>query len=269
MKNTITLLILLLLSTSAKSQYELLTDSKLLFIKFSNEVNGYNVKVIWKPNHNYFEHIVGPAIIEFYKTNDSTSFSLTENNFCILKRKLPIIYSEDSSKIISIGGNNYDTITLYYDKESTESIEGSFGTTEEPFFFQDIDFDNKKELLITEFGQAQRGAATFKSYKVDEDESNDFGNLMNEKPINLLDEMSVIDYVNKQIKIFFSEGACLNGQDIYQLKSHKESSFSWKEFILEAEVREERDSKLDKCYLLKYKVINHNTKQLISKEEVK
>ena len=131
---------------------------KVVTIEYTNEVSGFLVKVIWKPNNVHFEHTTGPAIIEFYNIKDSTTFTLTNNNFGVLSSKLPFSYSEVGDEIISINQND---IKLVYDINNLFDSQGFFRITNETFFFQDLDFDNKNELILGELDQGQRGVATF------------------------------------------------------------------------------------------------------------
>jgi hypothetical protein len=254
---------LTLLSSCANSQTKN-TEPKVVTIEYSNEINGYSVNVIWKPNAVRYSHTKGPAIIEFYNKKDSTSFTITNNNFGILNSKLPFSYSEDSMEIISL---NQDKIQLNYDEKSLKSEE-HFGTTNEPFFFQDLDFDNIKELVIAEIENGQRGVASFKAYKMEDgDIQSELYGITNNEPFKSLDEISKIDYINKRIIIYGSGGVCASGSEIYKLIPSK-NDYDERKFVLETVLVEERDDKLDKCYELKYKVINQS-KQLISKKEIK
>lgn len=259
--NLISILLLLLINSCANAQTQL-NKHEIITISYSNEVAGYMVTAIWKPMKVSYNHVIGPAIIEFKNKKDSTLFNLTNNNFSILKKLLPFTYSEDSLEIKKI---NKKAISLVYNETKMNK---NFGTTNQPFFFQDLDFDNKKELIITEVNNGQRGIASFKAYKIEygEIESELYG-ITNTAPFKSLDEMSKIDYKNKQIIIYGSGGVCLNGAEIYKFQTTK-NDYEDNKYILEFIVEEQRDDKLDKCFELVYKVIN-NSKQLISKKEIK
>jgi hypothetical protein len=135
-------------------------------ISYSNVINGYSVYVLWKPMVVSNNRTIGPAILEFYKVDEPYSFFLTNNHFGIENSKLPFTYSEDGLGIISI--NEYE-IYLGYDEDDLKS-EYSFGTTNQPFFFQDLDFDKIEELVFVESENGQRGVASFKAYKFENSE---------------------------------------------------------------------------------------------------
>ena len=254
---------LTLLSSCANSQTKN-AETKVVTIEYSNEINGFSVKAIWKPNTVRYSHTKGPAIIEFYNKKDSTTFTLTNNNFGILNSKLPFSYSEDSLEIISLNQND---IKLVYDENNLKS-EYSFGTTNEPFFFFFFFFDNIKKLIIGEIGNGQREVASFKAYKFEyNDIQSELYGITNIEPFKSLDEMSKVDNINKRIIIYGSGGICSSGSEIYKLQPSK-NDYEGNMFILETVIVEERDDNLNKCYELKYKVINQS-KQLISKKEIK
>jgi hypothetical protein len=257
MKRLLNLLLALTLISSCSNSQTKNTETKVVTIEYSNEINGYTVKVVWKPKAVRYSHTKGPAIIEFYNKKDSTSFTLTNNNFSILNSKLPFGYTADSTEIISLNQNDFK---LVYDENNLKSEE-SFGTTSEPFFFRDIDFDNIKELVIVEIDNGQRGVATFKAYNFENGEIQSEYGITNIEPFKSLDEVSEIDYVNKRIIINGSGGVCAGSSEIYKLQPSKN-------IILETVIEQLRDDNLNKCYELKYKVIKQS-KQLISKKEIK
>jgi hypothetical protein len=237
---------------------------KMIIVEYSNEIHGYSIKAIWKPSTIIFNHIVGPAIIEFISKKDSASFTLTNNNFSIQKNRLPFSYTSEGLEIEKL---NQKCIRLAYNQKNLKTNE-SFGTTNEPFFFQDIDFDNIKELIIVEVGNGQRGVASFKAYKFDVGGvQSDLYNITYKEPFKLLDEMSTVDYKNKRITIYGSNGVCAGTTEIYELHTAKNGGLENK-FVLETIIEEQRYDSFDDCYEVKYKVIS-STKQLISKKEIK
>jgi hypothetical protein len=232
-------------------------------ISYSNVINGYSVYVLWKPMVVSNNRTIGPAILEFYKVDEPYSFFLTNNHFGIENSKLPFTYSEDGLGIISI--NEYE-IYLGYDNDDLES-EYSFGTTNQPFFFQDLDFDKIEELVFVESENGQRGVASFKAYKFENSELQpDRYGITSIEPFKSLDEMSKIDYLTKRITIYNSGGNCANSYEIYKLQLAK-NEYEGNSFTLETRIEEQRDEKSNKCYELTYSVIGQS-KKLLSKKEI-
>ena len=259
-----TLLLLTLIQFNLNGQINELHIDKTYNIKYLNEINGYTINALWIPTSNYSEHILGAVIINFYNKKDSTSFYLTNNNFSILKSKLPILYSVDSSSIIGIGNSNQDSIFLDYNENKLTSTDvDGFGTTNEPFFFHDIDFDNRKELIIAEVGQGQRGIATFKSYNLGGDE---LYKINNNAPLNNLDELTSFDITKKEITLWLSGGACASEFWTYKLMKSENDGY---EFVLKSKIKY-KESEVNgntKCYELKYNELHSS--QLTSKKEMK
>jgi hypothetical protein len=232
-------------------------------ISYSSVINGYSVYVLWKPMVVSNNRTIGPAILEFYKVDEPYSFFLTNNHFGIENSKLPFTYSEDGLGIISI--NEYE-IYFGYDNDDLESAY-SFGTTNQPFFFQDLDFDKIEELVFVESENGQRGVASFKAYKFENSELQpDRYGITSIEPFKSLDEMSKIDYLTKRITIYNSGGNCANSYEIYKLQLAK-NEYEENSFTLETRIEEQRDEKSNKCYELTYSVIGQS-KKLLSKKEI-
>jgi hypothetical protein len=232
-------------------------------ISYSSVINGYSVYVLWKPMVVSNNRTIGPAILEFYKVDEPYSFFLTNNHFGIENSKLPFTYSEDGLGIISI--NEYE-INFGYDNDDLESAY-SFGTTNQPFFFQDLDFDKIEELVFVESENGQRGVASFKAYKFENSELQpDRYGITSIEPFKSLDEMSKIDYLTKRITIYNSGGNCANSYEIYKLQLAK-NEYEGNSFTLETRIEEQRDEKSNKCYELTYSVIGQS-KKLLSKKEI-
>ena len=132
--------------------------TKTIHLKFTNIIDGqYTVNVLWMPDDGLAPQLVGPATINFVK-DKGHSFSVSAeafhlpinvlNKFGLLRyddsgdyHTLPVDLSqvhpiEYGSGEVSIFNNPYH---LHYDKPIVGIV---------PFFFEDIDFDGKDELII-------------------------------------------------------------------------------------------------------------------------
>lgn len=233
-------------------------------LDYSNEIEGYRVRVYWKPVRIKYSYVIGPAILEFSNAKDSTSFTLTNNHFSVLKSTLHFAYNEDSTEI---KGFNERSLKMPYKNTPLDSKGGGFDATSAPFFFADIDFDHTKELLIKEADHGQRGVATFKAYQFDDGYNAPEPSELGTEPFSSLDELSVIDYANKSIVIENSNGACSSSEDTYKLRVAKNEDEATL-LVLDSITEGQMDEATSKCYELKYKIVN-NQKKLISKTEVK
>ena len=232
-------------------------------IAYTNEIKGYSVSVLWKPLVVRNNRTIGPAILEFYKIDEPYSFYLTNNHFGLENSMLPFSYSEDGLSITSF--NKYE-INLEYNEDDL-GTDYSFGTTNAPFFFQDLDFDKIEELVLVEIENGQRGVASFKAYKFDGSELlPDRNGITTIEPFNSLDEMSKVDYLTKRITIYNSGGNCANSYEIYKLQPAK-NEYEGNSFVLETVIEEQIEEKSNKCYELTYSVIGQS-KKLLSKMEI-
>lgn len=257
-KKSLLLIVVILAIFSGKimAQSNSLKD-KTVHISFSNSVEGYRVNAIWKPEKLRYNHVIGPAIIEFNNEEYGTSFSIANGHFSILKDLLPFTYEDYEIKAI----NRKDIVLSY--PQNLQFNKDDFGTTQVPFFFMDVDFDGKKELLISEVDNGQRGVATFKVYKLDMGEPNDLYGIAESVPLTLLDEMSEMDRNKKNITIHYSSGACGSWEEVYQLKESI-SIYEEKGFVLVLIIEDQWDEKDENCYRYVYSV-SENKKTLISK----
>lgn len=232
-------------------------------VKFQNKINKYTVEAIWKPTNVRYNHIVGPAIVTFKNSSEDIEFSISINKFSILKSQLPFSYSSDDLEITKLNRNSLD---LVYDLNKLTDTESTFGNTNVPFFFQDLDFDNEKELIFTEIDNGQRGVATFKVFGLDDgDLESELYDKTNSEPFTSLDTTSKFDVKNKRIIIYGSGGMCSNSYTFYQLIPAK-NDFPNNYYQKIASIFEVRDDSLNKCFQKTYKVIQEKLELINSKE---
>lgn len=237
-------------STNQKQSHEIVS------IKYINKVNDYSVSVVWQPVKVRYDHVIGPAIVTLTHQTTQDVFTVTNNNFSVLKSLLPFKFDENEDVLAT-----KSHIELKYEPTKS-SDENGFGLTSVPFFFQDVNFDNIEDLLITEVDNGQRSLATFKVYILDEYGDIDYGTTYQE-PFISLDQLSTINYKNKSISIYGSGGWCAGGSIIYKLvPSAYGQSFK---VVMEDELEENAG----KCYLKTYQVqVNEPQRILISTERV-
>jgi len=227
MKQIILSIFLLLSSVVwAEERKSFFDGTKTIHLKFTNIIDGqYAVDVLWMPDDGLAPQLVGPATISFVK-NRGRSFSVLAeafhlpidvlNEFGLLKydnsgdyHTLPVDLSkvhpiEYGSDEVSIFNNPYH---LHYDK----SIVGIV-----PFFFEDIDFDGKDELIIINTRAGQRWVDSYTIYKATYKGGNIY-NLATDEPFNMLDQKSTFNKENRTIEVFSSGGACGSTNEKFKL----------------------------------------------------
>lgn len=206
-----------------KNNKSLLNSSHLLHLQFDKIIEDkYIVDVYWLPDdyNSVMGYLQGPAIIHFQDTKDSyNSFSVSVDYFSLSKettlKELNILLS-DGTFNKEIDYKNHSFILSYdsFDKTSiTDPIEYHTEShpvtkityaSDRPFFFEDVDFDNQKELIIVEPGIAQRFRTRYTIYK---QRSREWYNLSSSQPFVDLDSESVFNKHDKTIINNHSGGA--------------------------------------------------------------
>ena len=136
-----------------------------------------------------------------------------------------------------------------------------------PFLFVDLDFDDKKELLITKAGQGQRDIDAFDVYALDDymgDLELNYMQITKEEPYNEMDAWVTINRKNKELIFYGSGGVCNNSWHTY---SWTYDDYEGYKLALTKIIQEERDDDAGKCYELTYSVRN-GVKRLISKKAI-
>ena len=106
--------------------------------------------------------------------------------------------------------NNQSTLKELASKEGIYSLET-------PFFFEDVNFDGTKELIIAEKRGGQRGEDAYKAYSIDE-----FGavnspyDITNSLPYVKFDAFTKFNPEDKTITLYSSGGACGSVYETYQ-----------------------------------------------------
>lgn len=225
-------------------------ENDILNITYNQKVNGYKVKVIWKPQTIKYRNAVGPAIIEFKK--GETEFSLTNNYFYLPTKTVDLKIIEN--KVVGI---NKSDVNLDYKKPIIGN--GSFESIDVPFVFLDLDFDEIKELILTKANQGPRFSHAYDAYSFSEYGKLERSQITNQEPFNEIDFMTKLNKENKELVINFSGGICSGTTKTYGLNKG--------EFSLTGIVRMERNMDTGKCYEFVYKIID-GKEELISKEKV-
>lgn len=186
-------------------------------IQYSQPINGYQVSIDFIPKVVYYEKdIIGRGKIYFTHLKTKHQFTIYNPMMGFPSGVLPLQLAKNKKWIVGI---KKPLLKLKYNAEFTTSEKyklGNFGTTKVPFFFQDLNLDGMKELIIPKLNSGQRGIAIFKLYELKN------GRLLknevsftNNKPFKELDEMSKISLDKKTITIHASNGSCKGVNKIY------------------------------------------------------
>ena len=192
--------------------YKGLNADKLIKIHFTDLIEDrYIVDVQWFPDNGLAPFLTGPAIITFNIKGDALSWFTKLTGFFHIPN-----FEVDWEKI-----NNGEVFEMKYSDFNNQStlkeLAKGLYSLETPFFFEDVNFDGTKELIITEARNGQRHRDAYKVYSIDE-----FG-----PEIDLYDITNTLPYVNfdsstefnpkdKTITLYYSGGACTTISETYQ-----------------------------------------------------
>ena len=194
-------------------------------IRYSNKVNGYKVEALWSPTEiefvteDDFYFAKGPAIIKLIH-EDGGIITVVNNYFTLRGERiagLSIEYKDGTPVSIS-----KKELTLHYSDPQTPEEELCLSSHFEPFFFYDVTFDGKKELILVEDKEGQRHRDAYKAYEIssyDEELSPSLYQITHQEPFIDLDRGSTIDRKNKTITHNISGGAWDSYQVIYTLNT--------------------------------------------------
>ena len=251
MKNTILILLLFLTLTSCSQQNKKesaneqinSTENNLdkknneITIKYSTPIKGYNVSARWlirgKLEVMGSENFSGPAILTFENID-------TKEISWVLHPEFTIDIDKENLKYITVKDGEYIknqsfTQISKYIKPKFEKVgtskeeEEGFGYTYIPFFFQDVDFDDKDELILTYAKTYEKGGSQNKIFKTPDYDNLEFSEMTNEPFTNFSGfyygnpsadaySYTIIDYKNKTITHSGMSGAGGRGEIIYEFK---------------------------------------------------
>lgn len=178
-----------------------------IYIKYKQPINGYKVYITWWMSYcnSGFALLkfVEPTGHEFFLANEALHIDFDKiweeaSNFSI-----PNIYWSATTAPKQVYTINYQT-----NKHPKDSLD-----YDAPFFFSDVDFDGKQELVMTLYRTGQRATDEYKVYKF-----NYSSGLMSEvkaEPYVSFDGLTEFDYHNKKVIIHHSAGT-YSDEDIYR-----------------------------------------------------
>jgi hypothetical protein len=132
-------------------------------IKFKNLIRGYRVSVTWHPLGSFYG-VHGPAQIAFRNPKNNQKHIYCTSYFSLPAEVVPASFYQKGS-CCGLNHMASDTTLMFsypiLEKESDDEVTHK---SKMPFYFLDVNFDGKDELIIAESGFAQRGGMNFTAY---------------------------------------------------------------------------------------------------------
>lgn len=183
-------------------------------VTYKQKVNGYQV-FVWFIWYNQ------SAILTFIKDWHNFSILIPSFSYNLFEDKNDLMSEVLNSKDYSL---ELDYVQPKFEKSKYKYAAGyRMDSSNVPFLFLDINFDGVKELLINRKRQGQRGRDLFEVYVLEEDMFSAIDNYVKakEKPYNLIDSGTTIDWKNKQLTVYYSGGAACFSYETYGLVKGK------------------------------------------------
>ena len=168
-------------------------QKKHIYIRYKQPVEGYTVTalctmdeldILFSENNG----IHGKALLRF--ENDSTHFYIYNSSF------------SDSILYYGMKKEIKDKEVIYIDYRPISDNDICYCST--PFFFHDVNFDGRKELLINKWQTRPKGHSSFEVYDLQSNPKK-----LTEPPFDKYDHMTRVDSINKTITLY--EGSRISG----------------------------------------------------------
>lgn len=168
-------------------------QKKHIYIRYKQPVEGYTVTalctmdeldILFSENNG----IHGKALLRF--ENDSTHFYIYNSSF------------SDSILYYGMKKEIKDKEVIYIDYRPISDNDICYCST--PFFFHDVNFDGRKELLINKWQTRPKGHSSFDIYDLQSNPKK-----LTEPPFDKYDHMTRVDFINKTITLY--EGSRISG----------------------------------------------------------
>jgi len=232
--------------------YKGLNAKKLIQIHFTDLIEDrYIVDVEWFPDNGLAPFLTGPANITFTLKESNKSFTVRTGLYHSPDFEVDWEKINKGEVFEMKYGDFYNLSTL----KELASKEGIFSLVT-PFFFEDVNFDGTKELIIAEKRGGQRGEDAYKAYSIDEFGAvNSRYDITNSLPYVKFDAFTKFNPEDKTITLYSSGGACGSVYETYQgVVEHRGVKFRlikrW-----EYSGWDDDDNKVP-CYLTTYDIVN-------------
>lgn len=204
------------------------SKSNPITIEYSNEVNGYKVTVLWLLENATENDADGPAILAFKDVKTNSVYYATQHHFSVTidKANLKYLKFKNAGDTKEFVGNESFKQTVKYVLPKigvTEFIKEEGFKEYIPFFFKDVNFDNKAELILVDSRFSEKGGFSNQVYKLEEGYEktdapfNNFNNFyMNTDVEGAAYNLTTINYKTKTITQSYITGASTGGKEIYR-----------------------------------------------------
>ena len=168
-----------------------------LHIKYLNSINGYKVRVTWMPVEVGCKYVEGPADIVF-KHNTGATFTIRHNLY------FSDLIDFDTTNGMAIVPEHKNFSIKYPDTLSNKSIQDCV-----PFYFADMNFDGKKELVLVNLCKAQRFRDSLAVFAIGDNYKllDSVHQITHLEPYCFFDSQTIFNRKRRMVTVNFSGGA--------------------------------------------------------------
>ena len=207
---------------SADKKHTIFTEFRPIHLKYKTPVNGYDIDVLWTnitPISLVFwaagenDKLIGTAIIRFKKENCYTE--VIHESFTLDMSVFDVKTPEDFY-------NMKDFYVIEYDKGKSSTYDKFPSRTDLPFFFCDVNFDGKKDLILNLYCWGARFSNAYRVYLAENDcfETDLLYRATEQKPYIKFDDNTEFDYKKKEITLYSSGGWATYTKEFYKLNKY-------------------------------------------------
>lgn len=194
-------------------------DEICVFVKYKQQVNGYDVSAICIVDTSQNGDLCSSAYHPSAVTGHGFIHFQNDEHEFIVENPL-FSYNKPSAHRQSL--KNGMLVETDYIPFQAAAFNGSHS----PFFFFDIDFDGEKELIVTLLeGMGYHGHDSYKAFKIPEAPTTNDGCIilspMSTEPFSDMNDYTEIDTVGKTITVPYGFGVRLSGIKKYGLVTHR------------------------------------------------
>lgn len=222
------LLLLFILTISCKNKPKIQT----IQIKFTNPVQGFRATIYWTPKHiktdsnnEYWKRLEGKAILELERITDKVRYKVAYN------LSIDTLVNSDFKKSVyeSFVNHNFPKVITIENKSKKGIIDNDdpffYERKEAFFFFKDVNFDKKNELLLEVSLEADDREKVQRVFEFRDNKLVEFQYF----PSNVFrydrNYIGKIDYTKKEISVSSYYSCCEYDADFYRLDKKLKNKF--------------------------------------------
>jgi len=252
--------------------------------QFSNQIAGYEISGVWFPSERLSDlrgELVGPVVFRLRHKVTGKISVVSENYVSIIDERFwqnagiePTLEDEQDYRRLLEQLKSLGILKLPYSEADRAKVRTCEKSSEKclilgqiPIDLQDLDFDGDADVVIMQKRAGQRGVDVYRIKSCDSCSDGEFNYFPYiDTPLDLIDSLSEINITAREIKIYYSAGACLGKYETY--KSFRDYTYSFRK--VSAEVWD-RGSDENSCFKSIYRVTKNSSgfdvHKLISRQQ--